>query len=104
MAGIFSLSLPLPLTSDPGSYNCLPHAIVVNLATFFELWDAFAFHWVKSTQVALSDDDMHDVSRIFVIIYGTCVKLCNLQNAVFSFGDHEKNHSVSLGIWNMPDT
>lgn len=69
VTGIFSLclSFPLPHTSDPGSYNCLPHAIVVNLAAFFELWDAFALHWVKSTQVALSDDDTHDVSRLSII-------------------------------------
>ncbi|NXE72930.1 MDN1 protein, partial [Cochlearius cochlearius] len=55
------LRMSLDFHKDPGSYNCLPHAIVVNLAAFFELWDAFAFHWVKSTQVALSDDDMHDI-------------------------------------------
>uniref|UniRef100_A0A663DVI4 Midasin n=1 Tax=Aquila chrysaetos chrysaetos TaxID=223781 RepID=A0A663DVI4_AQUCH len=55
------LRMSLDFRKDPGSYNCLPHAIVVNLAAFFELWDAFAFHWVKSTQVALSDDDMHDI-------------------------------------------
>ncbi|NXD83342.1 MDN1 protein, partial [Halcyon senegalensis] len=55
------LRMSLDFRKDPGSYNCLPHAIVVNLAAFFEFWDAFAFHWVKSTQVALSDDDMHDI-------------------------------------------
>uniref|UniRef100_A0A8C3JPS0 Midasin n=1 Tax=Calidris pygmaea TaxID=425635 RepID=A0A8C3JPS0_9CHAR len=55
------LRMSLDFRKDPGSYNCLPHAVVVNLAPFFELWDAFAFHWVKSTQVALSDDDMHDI-------------------------------------------
>uniref|UniRef100_A0A672UXL9 Midasin n=1 Tax=Strigops habroptila TaxID=2489341 RepID=A0A672UXL9_STRHB len=55
------LRMSLDFRKDPGSYNCLPHAIVVNLAAFFELWDAFAFHWVKSTQVALNDDDMHDI-------------------------------------------
>ncbi|KAM6280529.1 midasin isoform 1-T1 [Porphyrio hochstetteri] len=55
------LRMSLDFRKDPGSYNCLPHAIVVNIAAFFELWDAFAFHWVKSTQVALSDDDMHDI-------------------------------------------
>ncbi|NXY90027.1 MDN1 protein, partial [Alcedo cyanopectus] len=55
------LRMSLDFHKDPGSYSCLPHAIVVNLAAFFELWDAFAFHWVKSTQVALSDDDMYDV-------------------------------------------
>ncbi|XP_010082937.1 PREDICTED: midasin, partial [Pterocles gutturalis] len=55
------LRMSLDFRKDPGSYTCLPHAIVVNLAAFFELWDAFAFHWVKSTQVALSDDDMHDI-------------------------------------------
>ncbi|RMC13256.1 hypothetical protein DUI87_10790 [Hirundo rustica rustica] len=55
------LRMSLDFHKNPGSYNCLPHGIVVNLAAFFELWDAFALHWVKSTQVALSDDDMHDV-------------------------------------------
>ncbi|NXX88474.1 MDN1 protein, partial [Centropus bengalensis] len=55
------LRMSLDFRKDPGSYNCLPHAVVVNLAAFFELWDAFAFHWIKSSQVALSDDDMHDI-------------------------------------------
>uniref|UniRef100_A0A8C5T387 Midasin n=1 Tax=Malurus cyaneus samueli TaxID=2593467 RepID=A0A8C5T387_9PASS len=55
------LRMSLDFHKNPGSYNCLPHGIVVNLAAFFELWDAFALHWVKSTQVALSDDDMHDI-------------------------------------------
>uniref|UniRef100_A0A8C3JUM0 Midasin n=1 Tax=Calidris pygmaea TaxID=425635 RepID=A0A8C3JUM0_9CHAR len=41
------LRMSLDFRKDPGSYNCLPHAVVVNLAPFFELWDAFAFHWVK---------------------------------------------------------
>lgn len=80
VAGIFSpsLSLPLPQTSDPGSYNCLPHGIVVNLAAFFELWDAFALHWVTSNQVALSDDDMHDVSRLSIVHLGQLseMRLC----------------------------
>uniref|UniRef100_A0A663LMR5 Midasin n=1 Tax=Athene cunicularia TaxID=194338 RepID=A0A663LMR5_ATHCN len=48
------LRMSLDFHKDPGSYNCLPHAIVVNLAAFFELWDAFAFHWVKSTQLSAS--------------------------------------------------
>ncbi|XP_066850638.1 midasin isoform X2 [Anser cygnoides] len=56
-----ALRMSLDFRKDPGSYNSLPHAIVVNLAVFFELWDAFALHWVTSTQVALSDDDMHDI-------------------------------------------
>ncbi|XP_061225769.1 midasin isoform X3 [Neopsephotus bourkii] len=55
------LRMSLDFRKDPGSYTCLPHAIVVNLAAFFEVWDAFVFHWVKSTQVALNDDDMHDL-------------------------------------------
>ncbi|KAM9562699.1 midasin isoform 4-T5 [Guaruba guarouba] len=55
------LRMSLDFRKDPGSYTCLPHAVVVNLAAFFELWDAFAFHWVKSAQVALNDDDMHDI-------------------------------------------
>lgn len=69
-------SFPLAQISDPGSYNCLPHPIVVNLAPFFELWDAFTFHWVKSSQVALSDDDMHDVSRLFIV---HLPKLCEIR-------------------------
>ncbi|XP_025949160.1 midasin [Dromaius novaehollandiae] len=56
-----ALRMSLDFHKDPGSYNSLPHAIVVNLAAFFEIWDAFMLHWVKSTQVALSDDDMHDI-------------------------------------------
>nr|XP_030123445.3 midasin isoform X1 [Taeniopygia guttata] len=55
------LRMSLDFHKNPGSYNCLPHGVVVNLAAFFELWDAFALHWVKSTQVALSDDDTHNV-------------------------------------------
>ncbi|XP_071597429.1 midasin [Heliangelus exortis] len=55
------LRMSLDFRKDPASYTCLPHGVVVNLAAFFELWDAFLFHWVKSTQVALSDDDTHDI-------------------------------------------
>uniref|UniRef100_A0A8C0ZFS4 Midasin n=1 Tax=Cyanistes caeruleus TaxID=156563 RepID=A0A8C0ZFS4_CYACU len=47
------LGMSLEFHKNPGSYNCLPHGIVVNLAAFFELWDAFVLHWVKSTQVVL---------------------------------------------------
>uniref|UniRef100_A0A670YJS1 Midasin n=1 Tax=Pseudonaja textilis TaxID=8673 RepID=A0A670YJS1_PSETE len=36
-----------------GNHSSLPHAIVAHLAAFFELWDAFVLHWVKSTQVAI---------------------------------------------------
>uniref|UniRef100_A0A8C3BNE5 Midasin n=1 Tax=Cairina moschata TaxID=8855 RepID=A0A8C3BNE5_CAIMO len=46
-----ALRMSLDFRKDPGSYNSLPHAIVVNLAVFFELWDVFALHWVTSTQV-----------------------------------------------------
>ncbi|KAF2979584.1 hypothetical protein EK904_005640 [Melospiza melodia maxima] len=56
-----ALRMSLDFHKNPGSYNCLPHVVVVNLAAFFELWDTFVLHWVKSTQVALSDDDTHDV-------------------------------------------
>ncbi|XP_048793738.1 midasin isoform X1 [Lagopus muta] len=56
-----ALRMSLDFHKDPGSYNSLPHAVVVNLAAFFELWDVFTLHWVTSTQVALSDDDMHDI-------------------------------------------
>lgn len=91
VAGILkclSLSFPLPQTADPGSYTCLPHAIVVNLAAFFELWDAFVFHWVKSTQVALNDDDMHDVSRLFVLHLSKLSEM-RLHAEHFSFRSHE---------------
>lgn len=103
VAGIFSLciSFPLPQTSDPGSYNCLPHGIVVNLAAFFELWDAFALHWVKSTQVALSDDDMHDVSRLSTVPLWK-LRDC-VQNTISSFRDHEINCSASVCVQNMPN-
>ncbi|KAM8810105.1 midasin [Eudromia elegans] len=56
-----ALKMSLDFRKAPGSYHSLPHAIVVNLAAFFEIWDAFMLHWVKSTQVALSDDDMYDI-------------------------------------------
>uniref|UniRef100_A0A669QDJ1 Midasin n=1 Tax=Phasianus colchicus TaxID=9054 RepID=A0A669QDJ1_PHACC len=56
-----ALRMSLDFHKDPGSYSSLPHAVVVNLAAFFELWDVFTLHWVTSTQVALSDDDMHDI-------------------------------------------
>uniref|UniRef100_A0A672UVV0 Midasin n=1 Tax=Strigops habroptila TaxID=2489341 RepID=A0A672UVV0_STRHB len=56
------LRMSLDFRKDPGSYNCLPHAIVVNLAAFFELWDAFAFHWVNSCICAPS-------SHFFCILY-----------------------------------
>uniref|UniRef100_A0A8C5I8F1 Midasin AAA ATPase 1 n=1 Tax=Junco hyemalis TaxID=40217 RepID=A0A8C5I8F1_JUNHY len=48
-----ALRMSLDFHKNPGSYNCLPHVVVVNLAAFFELWDAFVLHWVKSTQVVL---------------------------------------------------
>ncbi|XP_067386141.1 midasin isoform X2 [Emydura macquarii macquarii] len=56
-----ALRMSLEFHKDPGSYNSLPHAIVANLAAFFELWDAFMLHWVKSSQVALTDDSVHDI-------------------------------------------
>uniref|UniRef100_A0A8C8S1Z5 Midasin n=1 Tax=Pelusios castaneus TaxID=367368 RepID=A0A8C8S1Z5_9SAUR len=48
-----ALRMSLEFHKDPGSYSSLPHAIVANLAAFFELWDAFILHWVKTSQVAL---------------------------------------------------
>uniref|UniRef100_A0A803SWY9 Midasin n=1 Tax=Anolis carolinensis TaxID=28377 RepID=A0A803SWY9_ANOCA len=48
-----ALRVSLDFHKDPGSHTSLPHAIVANLASFFELWDAFLLHWVKSTQVAI---------------------------------------------------
>uniref|UniRef100_A0A8C3T0K3 Midasin AAA ATPase 1 n=1 Tax=Chelydra serpentina TaxID=8475 RepID=A0A8C3T0K3_CHESE len=53
-----ALRMSLEFHKDPGSYNSLPHAIVANLAAFFELWDAFMLHWVKSSQVTLTDDNI----------------------------------------------
>uniref|UniRef100_A0A669QKR3 Midasin n=1 Tax=Phasianus colchicus TaxID=9054 RepID=A0A669QKR3_PHACC len=47
-----ALRMSLDFHKDPGSYSSLPHAVVVNLAAFFELWDVFTLHWVTSTQVA----------------------------------------------------
>ncbi|XP_074846986.1 midasin isoform X2 [Carettochelys insculpta] len=56
-----ALRMSLEFHKDPGSYNSLPHAVVVNLAAFFEFWDAFMLHWMKSSQVALTDDKVHDI-------------------------------------------
>ncbi|XP_074982679.1 midasin isoform X2 [Caretta caretta] len=56
-----ALRMSLEFHKDPGSYNSLPHAIVANLAAFFELWDAFMLHWVKSSQVTLTDDNVHEI-------------------------------------------
>uniref|UniRef100_A0A8C0HJP3 Midasin n=1 Tax=Chelonoidis abingdonii TaxID=106734 RepID=A0A8C0HJP3_CHEAB len=56
-----ALRMSLEFHKDPGSYNSLPHAIVANLAAFFELWDAFMLHWVKSSQVTLTDDSVHEI-------------------------------------------
>ncbi|XP_019393298.1 PREDICTED: midasin isoform X2 [Crocodylus porosus] len=56
-----ALRMSLDFHKEPGSYSSLPHAIVASLAAFFELWDAFMLHWVKSSQVTLTDEDVHDV-------------------------------------------
>uniref|UniRef100_A0A452IKR6 Midasin n=1 Tax=Gopherus agassizii TaxID=38772 RepID=A0A452IKR6_9SAUR len=56
-----ALRMSLEFHKDPGSYDSLPHAIVANLAAFFELWDAFMLHWVKSSQVTLTDDSVHEI-------------------------------------------
>ncbi|XP_061479315.1 midasin isoform X2 [Rhineura floridana] len=56
-----ALRISLEFHKDPGSHNPLPHAIVANLAGFFELWDAFVLNWVKSTQGAVSDEKMNEI-------------------------------------------
>ncbi|XP_062836825.1 midasin isoform X1 [Anolis carolinensis] len=56
-----ALRVSLDFHKDPGSHTSLPHAIVANLASFFELWDAFLLHWVKSTQVAVTDEKLYDI-------------------------------------------
>uniref|UniRef100_A0A8C5RTN4 Uncharacterized protein n=1 Tax=Laticauda laticaudata TaxID=8630 RepID=A0A8C5RTN4_LATLA len=48
-----ALRVSVEFYKDPGNHSSLPHAIVAHLAAFFELWDAFVLHWVKSTQVAI---------------------------------------------------
>lgn len=74
----YPLFLFCSLNQDPGSYNSLPHAIVANLAAFFELWDAFMLHWVKSSQVTLTDDNVHEVSRGFKLLL---LQLFRIQNS-----------------------
>ncbi|XP_062980947.1 midasin [Elgaria multicarinata webbii] len=56
-----ALRISLEFHKDPGNHNSVPHAIVANLAAFFELWDAFVLHWVKSTQVAVSDEKLYEI-------------------------------------------
>ncbi|XP_053143364.1 midasin isoform X2 [Hemicordylus capensis] len=56
-----ALRVSLEFHKDPGNHNSLPHAIVANLAAFFEIWDAFVLHWVKSTQAAVSDEKLHEI-------------------------------------------
>uniref|UniRef100_K7FQC1 Midasin n=1 Tax=Pelodiscus sinensis TaxID=13735 RepID=K7FQC1_PELSI len=56
-----ALRMSLEFHKSPGTYNSLPHTIVANLAAFFELWDAFVLHWVKTSQVTLTDDKVHDI-------------------------------------------
>uniref|UniRef100_A0A670YR31 Midasin n=1 Tax=Pseudonaja textilis TaxID=8673 RepID=A0A670YR31_PSETE len=48
-----ALRVSVEFYKDSGNHSSLPHAIVAHLAAFFELWDAFVLHWVKSTQVAI---------------------------------------------------
>uniref|UniRef100_A0A8D2KWR3 Midasin n=1 Tax=Varanus komodoensis TaxID=61221 RepID=A0A8D2KWR3_VARKO len=56
-----ALRVSLEFHKDPGNHNSIPHAIVANLAAFFELWDAFVLHWVKSTQEAVSDEKLYEI-------------------------------------------
>ncbi|XP_060128572.1 midasin isoform X2 [Zootoca vivipara] len=56
-----ALRMSLEFHKDPGSHSSLPHAIVVNLAGFFELWDAFVLNWLKSTQGSVSDEKMYEI-------------------------------------------
>uniref|UniRef100_A0A8D0DW25 Midasin n=1 Tax=Salvator merianae TaxID=96440 RepID=A0A8D0DW25_SALMN len=56
-----ALRVSLEFHKDPGGHNSLPHAIVANLAGFFELWDTFVLHWAKSTQVTVSDEKLYEI-------------------------------------------
>ncbi|XP_034264874.1 midasin [Pantherophis guttatus] len=56
-----ALRVSVEFYKDPGNHSSLPHAIVAHLAAFFELWDAFVLHWVKSTQVAVSDEKLYEI-------------------------------------------
>ncbi|XP_013912735.1 PREDICTED: midasin-like, partial [Thamnophis sirtalis] len=56
-----ALRISVELYKDPGNHNSLPHAIVAHLAAFFELWDVFVLHWVKSTHVAVSDEKLYEI-------------------------------------------
>ncbi|XP_066468783.1 midasin [Tiliqua scincoides] len=56
-----ALRASLDFHKDPGNHISLPHAIVANLASFFEIWDAFVLHWVKSTQLAVSDEKLYEI-------------------------------------------
>uniref|UniRef100_A0A670YNZ0 Midasin n=1 Tax=Pseudonaja textilis TaxID=8673 RepID=A0A670YNZ0_PSETE len=56
-----ALRVSVEFYKDSGNHSSLPHAIVAHLAAFFELWDAFVLHWVKSTQVAVSDEKLYEI-------------------------------------------
>ncbi|XP_070589310.1 midasin [Erythrolamprus reginae] len=56
-----ALRVSVEFYKDPGTHNSLPHAIVAHLAAFFELWDAFVLQWVKSTQIAVSDEKLYEI-------------------------------------------
>ncbi|KAJ6665782.1 hypothetical protein lerEdw1_001254 [Lerista edwardsae] len=58
-----ALRASLDFHKDPGNHISLPHPIIANLAAFFEIWDAFVLHWVKSTQLAVSDEKLYEVLR-----------------------------------------
>ncbi|KAG8124032.1 hypothetical protein E2320_019500 [Naja naja] len=59
--GTSALRVSVEFCKDPGNHSSLPHAIVAHLAAFFEVWDAFVLNWVKSTQVAMSDEKLYEI-------------------------------------------
>ncbi|KAM6185923.1 midasin [Rhynchocyon petersi] len=55
------LRMSFEFHKGPESYHSLPHEIVVNLATFFELCDALILLWVQSSQGTVSDDIVFEI-------------------------------------------
>ncbi|KAG8524470.1 Midasin, partial [Galemys pyrenaicus] len=55
------LRMSFDFHKDPESYHSLPHEIVVNLAAFFELFDALILFWVQSSQGVVSDVSINEI-------------------------------------------
>ncbi|XP_037374649.1 midasin [Talpa occidentalis] len=55
------LRMSFEFHKDPESYHSLPHEIVVNLAAFFELFDALILRWVESSQGVVSDVSINEI-------------------------------------------